>query len=328
MVVRTLALCRRRGHDLGTLLRELAIDEATLSAPDARVPYALVEQLSERVFASTGDENFGLHLAQDVEDLGSFDPGMLLLMASATVRVALERMVELQRYWGDGQRATWLPRAGAAAIRYALPGARGAHARHADECMMAEIARGVRLLTEATACPRQVCFRHPAPACTIEHEQLFACPIEFAAPHTEIVYDDAVLDMPMRHANATFCGIFAQQVQRALARLPATCSASHDVRAVVHAALAAGQCTLASTARALGMGTRTLQRRLRDEGTSFAAVVGSLRRELAVAYLEKGLPIAEVAALLGYADTTAFHHAFRRWHGHGPTRLATGSLED
>jgi AraC-like DNA-binding protein len=57
---------------------------------------------------------------------------------------------------------------------------------------------------------------------------------------------------------------------------------------------------------------------LRDEGTSFAEVVDALRREMAVAYLDRGIPIAEVASLLGYADTTAFHHAFRRWTGSSP----------
>jgi AraC-like DNA-binding protein len=65
---------------------------------------------------------------------------------------------------------------------------------------------------------------------------------------------------------------------------------------------------------------RTLQRRLREEGTSFAAIVDALRREMALAYLDRRVSIPEVAQLLGYADTTAFHHAFRRWTGSSPAR--------
>jgi AraC-like DNA-binding protein len=96
--------------------------------------------------------------------------------------------------------------------------------------------------------------------------------------------------------------------------------ASDDVRAAARAALASGDCTLSSAARALGTSTRTLQRRLEREGTSFGAIVEALRRELATAYLDRGLPIPEVASLLGYADTTAFHHAYRRWTGTSPSR--------
>ncbi|HEY2734332.1 MAG TPA: helix-turn-helix domain-containing protein, partial [Polyangiales bacterium] len=115
-----------------------------------------------------------------------------------------------------------------------------------------------------------------------------------------------------------------EQVLRALARLPTAFSTATDVRAVVQAALASGRCTLAGTARALGISQRTLQRRLREEGTSFAELVGALRRELGAGYLARGIPIAQVASLLGYADTTAFHHAFRRWHGVSPSRASSG----
>jgi AraC-like DNA-binding protein len=66
-----------------------------------------------------------------------------------------------------------------------------------------------------------------------------------------------------------------------------------------------------------------MQRRLEAEGTSFAAVVDALRRELACAYLDRRVPIPEIAALLGYADGTAFHHAFRRWTGSTPLAYAS-----
>jgi AraC-like DNA-binding protein len=65
-----------------------------------------------------------------------------------------------------------------------------------------------------------------------------------------------------------------------------------------------------------------LQRRLTAEGTSFAEILDLLRQELAFAYLDRKLPVAEVASLLGYADATAFHHAFKRWTKSSPSRYA------
>jgi AraC-like DNA-binding protein len=322
MLLRVAEFCRSRGHDAGALCKSAGLDLAVLSEPSARVHYDAAARLGEKALEVTRDDNFGLHLAADVQDTRNFDTGTLLLMASPTVRSALERMVRHQRYWGDGERASVHRARGGLAIRYALPGAEGAYARHADECAMAEIALGVRFLTGRPLHPRLVRFRHAPPPDTSEHRALFQCAIEHRAAHTEIVFDDAVLDAPMLHANAAFCAIFEEQVERALSRLPAGACTSEGVRGAARAALAAGACTLAGTARALGVSTRTLQRRLLAEGTSFGQIVDALRRELALAYLERRMSIADVASQLGYADTAAFHHAFRRWTGSSPSRYA------
>ena len=320
LALRIVAFCRVRGHDPQALCRDVGVTASALAEPEARVSYEVVAQLGTRALEVTGDECFGLHLAADVGDPRAFDTGVLLLMASPTLRVALERMVSFQRYWGDGQRTTLCPRRGGLAVRYVLPGAAGAYARHADECAMAELALGVRSLSGQALLAREVRFRHEAPPAIDEHRALFGCPIHFASAHTEIVFGDDVLAARMPHANDVFATIFSQQLEAALARLPNPSGTAEGVRVAARTALAAGGCTLAGTARALGLSTRTLQRRLNAEGTSFGAVSEALRREMSLAYLQRGVPVAEVATLLGYADATAFHHAFRRWTGSSPSR--------
>jgi AraC-like DNA-binding protein len=328
LVLRVVEFCRKRGHDVDAMCARVGLTPAALSVPDARVSYAVAARLGEIALELTGDANLGLHLATDVRDIGNFDAGALLLMTSPTVRVALERMVAHQRYWGDGDRATLVPANGGVTLRYHLKGAEGEYARHSDECAMAEIVIGVQVMTGKSVRPRLVRFRHAAPRLLDEHDAIFGSRIEFDGAQTEVVFDDSVLDTPMQHANDLFFAIFQQQVERALARLPATIRTSETVRATVRAALSGGACTLAGTARAIGVSTRTMQRRLQAEGTSFADVVDALRREMAVAYLDSGMAIPEVASLLGYADATAFHHAFRRWTGSSPLRHATSDVED
>jgi AraC-like DNA-binding protein len=322
MVLRVVELCRARGHDADALCRDAGLMTAALAQPDARVGYDVAAVVGERALALTGDDNFGLHLAEDVRDTRQFDAGLLLLMASPTVRVALERMVRHQRLWGDGDRATLVRLPDGLRVRYTLRGTTGTYARHADECAMAEISIGIRVLTGRDLRPRVVRFRHSAPRSLEEHRRLFGCPLAFGQSHTELELDDVTCDTPMQHANAAFFAVFEEQVVRALARLPAVAGASENVRAAVRAALASGGCTLAGTARGLSVSTRTMQRRLAAEGTSFAAVVDALRHELACAYLDRRVPIPEVAALLGYADGTAFHHAFRRWTRSTPLAYA------
>jgi AraC-like DNA-binding protein len=321
LLLRVVAYCSARGHDAEALCQSAGVSLASLGEADARVRYETAARLGERALELTRDDNFGLHLAQDVKDTSSFDVGALLLMASPTLAVALERMAAHQRYWGDGQRATLRPGPTGLAVRYALPGAVGPYARHADECAMAEIALGARVLSGQMIDADIVRFRHPAPRSTAEHAALFGCPIEFGCAHTEIAFGVAALETKLAHANDAFLAIFEHQVERAIARLPAATSASGAVRATARASLAGGGCTLAGTARSLGVSTRTLQRHLQAEGASFAEIIDALRREMALAYLERQVPLLQVAEMLGYSDATAFHHAFRRWTGLSPARF-------
>jgi AraC-like DNA-binding protein len=62
-----------------------------------------------------------------------------------------------------------------------------------------------------------------------------------------------------------------------------------------------------------------LARRLVAEGLTYSEILESLRRELARQYLaDPGLSISQVAWLLGYEETSAFTHAFKRWMGMTP----------
>lgn len=77
--------------------------------------------------------------------------------------------------------------------------------------------------------------------------------------------------------------------------------------------------TLDNVADHFHMTPRTLRRRLADEDTSFRDLVEDLRRTLAESLLRDGrLPVQQVAARLGYRDTTSFMTAFKRWTGTTP----------
>lgn len=77
--------------------------------------------------------------------------------------------------------------------------------------------------------------------------------------------------------------------------------------------------SLEHVAGLLEMTTRTLQRRLNEQGMTFRSVVEDVRKELVAEHLNGSrLSIKEIAFLLGYAEPRAFHRAFLRWHGVTP----------
>ncbi|MFY0533849.1 helix-turn-helix transcriptional regulator [Nannocystis pusilla] len=78
--------------------------------------------------------------------------------------------------------------------------------------------------------------------------------------------------------------------------------------------------SLEATAKALATSTRTLQRALQAEGTTFQALVDEVRRDLSLGYLREGQrTVSEIAFLLGFTEVATFTRAFRRWTGSAPS---------
>jgi AraC-like DNA-binding protein len=91
------------------------------------------------------------------------------------------------------------------------------------------------------------------------------------------------------------------------------------VRGALVDLMPAGRTGAEDVALALGISRSTLQRRLRDEGTSYQAVLDATRRDMAIRYLTKTtLRADEIASALAYRDANSFSRSFRRWTGLSP----------
>ena len=75
-------------------------------------------------------------------------------------------------------------------------------------------------------------------------------------------------------------------------------------------------------ARNLNISTRTLLRKLREEGATYRMLLDDARKEVAEWYLVRTRePIEAIADRLGYADTSNFSRSFRRWFGTPPAKF-------
>ncbi len=129
------------------------------------------------------------------------------------------------------------------------------------------------------------------------------------------------LHLPCQQADADAQRLAAEQCERELSALQAAAGFAARVRALLFSAQ--GLRDVEAVARALGMSSRTLKRRLAGEDTSYSALLDQERRARAEALLTHGtLSVKEVAAALGYADTAAFTHAFTRWTGEPPSEFS------
>ena len=128
-------------------------------------------------------------------------------------------------------------------------------------------------------------------------------------------------------ANEGLWDFFEPQLRRRLTELEIGATIAERVRAALLELLPSGHPTMDAVARSLAVSTRTLQRRLRDEGTTYQAVLGETREALARHYLTSSqMPTAEISFLLGYEEPNSFYRAFRGWTGETPhaVRSANG----
>ena len=91
------------------------------------------------------------------------------------------------------------------------------------------------------------------------------------------------------------------------------------VAQVVATALASGDAGMDVVARWIGTSMRTLQRRLKDSGVSYAELLAKARCDAAIRLLDdRTTPLHAIALKIGYSDPAHFTRAFRRWTGDTP----------
>ncbi|MEL6761860.1 MAG: AraC family transcriptional regulator [Myxococcota bacterium] len=168
----------------------------------------------------------------------------------------------------------------------------------------------------------EAAFTYSAPAYADRYEEVLGCPVRFDAAQTRMVFHEQVMsrqlpaaDVEMRLSLGDLAETRLKQAWSEMSRALACERVLWRKLSVEHEA------AKAQVAKALGVSSRTLQRQLEREGTTFREVRESVLRRAAQRYLQEPLAIGEIAALLGYKEASSFQHAFRRWFDCTPSQM-------
>ena len=174
-----------------------------------------------------------------------------------------------------------------------------------------------RMATRQQIQPAQVILRQP-PAARSVYRTFFGVPVS-QGDVNRIVFRRADAQIPFLSVNNAMFEVFEPVLKKRLSELEQDASVSERVRASLAEMLASGQTGIGDVADRLAMSSRTLQRRLSLEGTSFQALLNKVRADMARIYLSKThYSNAEIAFLLGYDDPNSFIRAFHGWTGVTP----------
>jgi len=166
--------------------------------------------------------------------------------------------------------------------------------------------------------PKRVEFQRPLTHREL-YEKHFRCPVKFKAAQNALVFSKSDMDLPFVTYNADLLGTVAPQLEAELSEQLAQKTFSEQAKGILKQLLAGQRPGIDDLARELHLSTRTLQRRLTDQGITFQRLLDEARRELARHYLlHSSRELNETAYLLGYEDANSFFRAFQHWEGTSP----------
>lgn len=140
-----------------------------------------------------------------------------------------------------------------------------------------------------------------------------------------VTFTRADATRPFLTSNEPLWAAFEPELRQHLATLDAAVTTAKRVHAALLEGLPSGLVSMDAIARKLGIGKRTLQRRIEAEGTTYQAILADTREALARHYLVKtALTTSEIAFLLGFDEPTSFYRAFRARTGTTPDGLRSG----
>jgi AraC-like DNA-binding protein len=299
--------------DTERLIRSAGLDPQVFIDPDGTIDEVGRRALWTAAFALTRDP----HLALRIPMFRTFAESDGLAGSAPTVGAAFEDQCE---FWGWFDRSSQFhfPRT-EDEVGVTIEMSDGSQVSRVRAQMgLADLFIGIRKVTGVPFVPVRVEFSTPRPRDVRVLEEVFACSdIRFGQEKDRLWLRAQDWAAAVRHNHH-----YLVQPQLSLQPQPQDASSlAAEVRRIVKDRIGNEPISLSRVARRLGTSARTLQRRLSEDGVSFADVVDSARKLRACTLLQGWThSIAAITFLVGFSEQSAFTRAFRRWTGTTPAR--------
>lgn len=197
-------------------------------------------------------------------------------------------------------------------------------ARHSVEISMSGILHVAHLLTGKKVMPIYTNFAYPPPVADLsEHRRLLGGDLRFQQSRSCMVFKTSDTELPVIGHNADLLRMFEQLAQDFIQRHQHAQNTAALVKKTILDQFRHQLPQLPEVAERLNTTSRSLQRKLQDEGASFQYILEEIRSEMAVGLVKrKQFTANEIAYMLGYSDPASFRRAFKRWTGANPGEMA------
>nr|WP_154894702.1 AraC family transcriptional regulator [Paenibacillus xylanexedens] len=315
-----------QGYEVEEFFKFAGFDPAVLQHAEARIPVEELEQMLQKASSYSNDLYFGLHqgLLLDFADLGILG---YVMMHSQTTGDALAAYQRYNIILYSGFNLDWEIDGQDVVLRLFLQSPQQM-SRHCVEDMSVSVLYLIRKLANRPVVVKEVHFSHEAPDNTgnlSPYIDMFGVAPQFGDDHNLLRLPKDILSQPVLYSDAKMLQVFETMAEKSKDLLQPSHTFSGKVSRWLIDSLPASFPTLQHTAEYLGVSIRTLQSRLREEGTTYHEISVHVRKELALNFLREGqYSVGEIAYALHFSEQSAFQNAFKKWTGQTPGQYRAG----
>ncbi len=311
------ALLRARGIDPAWVFAQAQIDPSLFDDPENVIAYHDIGRVLAVSAAAMHCPHVGVLIG---ERCGVADLGLVGSLAAhaADVGTALRDFVRHMPLFDRAAVVSLAVDGDVATFTYTIVEPDIPAPEQIREGSVAIMVHVLRDLCGPSWAPDIVMFPHRLRGPLRPYRRYFRAPVHFGVGIAGIVFPARWLRQAIPNADGTLRYALLTHITAAT---PASDGPFADqVRRQIQLAMPRARADETVIARALGMDRSTLRRRLMREGSSFRTIVQDIRYQTARHLIhEAGLPLAEIATTLGYAELSVFTRAFRRWAGMTPS---------
>lgn len=309
---------RRKGFDTDELLEQIGLSPSLLNLPHARVSSDAYTMLLRLIAQLLDDEFFG----QDTRRMkvGSFAMMCHAVVHCRTLERALKRVLRFFDLALDDLRGT-LCRDGDGMVLLTLKDAEGVVPHvFAHETYLMFVHRLACWLVNRRIPLQWAAFRYAEPPqASNEYPLMFTSELSFGEDHTTVAFDAKYLDLPVVRSAQSLKEFLSVAPENLLVQYKDSNSLASQIQRRLRDLPPADWPGFDQIADDMRTSASTLRRRMEAEGQSYQAIKDHLRRDMAITLLsDSTMSVMDIAAELGFAETSAFHRAFKKWTGANP----------
>ena len=167
--------------------------------------------------------------------------------------------------------------------------------------------------------PIEVHFRHKAAAPLKDYQAALGTTVKFEQEYNQVIYPIEILSTPTYNPNARIAEFIQGELESLMQQVDQHDNMALRLWRAFQKSPRANEITIDTAAKIFNITARTLQRHLKNEGTSFQEELTYFKSEKAKQLLNnRNTSITNIAHSLGFNDSSAFHKAFKRWTGMTP----------
>ncbi len=283
---------------------------------DLRVAVDNARQVWADAVIATSDDAIGLKVASNLLE-NSLDPLNLVIESSSNVGEAIERLIKFYGVISNGV-LLYQHKHHTADIVLAPKGDVLLPAMEAVDAALGLILKRTQSISAHTIQPIRVEFMRQPPKNRVAFNDFFNCELHFGCELNRICYPLNLEHVSLVRSNESLSQVLDTFLDNSVKEL-AIPPFSQAVSALVCELLLDEAVSLISVAAKMNIGTRTLQRNLKREGTSFKQLLDTCKVSTAKKLLaKKQLSVTDIGFLLGFSSASNFVRFFKRFAGVSP----------